>query len=310
MRMQRRAVAPVFAVSVVLLGLTACSDGVVTPTALDAGDADQPAAPTSTLSTAATATMRINATSPFELGFFGTAECFDFDTGSKLSVFGDFEAAPCEFAFVDTGGGKARVVHNKDKGVEVAVTSEFFDEVFLDDLAAITFSSSLLSVPFTTTTLFEASGGDVFKIGPVSATTTDVTFRWAPVTEAPFISVEVDIRPGSDPNSLPLDDSGRLPTAILTTGDFDAGDVDPATVTLGDLQDTETPVATKPNGTLFAALEDVDGDADLDLVLHFEVPALVGNSDLGASSERLVLTGETTAGEPIRGSDSVNPVGP
>lgn len=103
--------------------------------------------------------------------------------------------------------------------------------------------------------------------------------------ETPFTPVEVDIKPGSDPNSLSLDDSGRLPAAILTTGDFDAGDVDPATLTLGDGEGSDVPVAARPNGTLFSVLEDVDGDSDLDLVLHFEVPALVDDGDGDGGSD-------------------------
>ena len=94
--------------------------------------------------------------------------------------------------------------------------------------------------------------------------------------------------------------------AILTTDDFDAADVDPATVTLGDDDGNDTGVAARKNGTLFVSLEDVDDDGDLDLILHFDTQALVGNGDLDASSTELILNGETTGGQAIQGGDSVN----
>ena len=94
--------------------------------------------------------------------------------------------------------------------------------------------------------------------------------------------------------------------AILTTDDFDAADVDPATVTLGNDDGNDTSVATRKKGSLKASLEDVDDDGDLDLILHFDTQALVGNGDLDANTTELILNGETTGGQAIQGSDSVN----
>jgi len=42
--------------------------------------------------------------------------------------------------------------------------------------------------------------------------------------------VEIDIKPGSYPNSINLDSGRVVPVAILTTPDFDASIVDPGTV--------------------------------------------------------------------------------
>lgn len=120
------------------------------------------------------------------------------------------------------------------------------------------------------------------------------------------IPVDIDIKPDSDPNSINVGNKGRIPVAILTTDDFDAADVDPASVTLGDDDGNDTGVAARKNGTLFASLEDVDNDGDLDLILHFDTQALVGNGDLDAGTTELILNGDTTGGQPIQGSDSVN----
>lgn len=118
--------------------------------------------------------------------------------------------------------------------------------------------------------------------------------------------VEVDIKPGSDENPVNLRSKGNIPVAILTTDDFDAGTVDPSTVTLGNNDGADTPVAARKNGSLMAGLEDVDDDGDLDLVLHFSTQELVANGDLDGNTTELTLNGGTTDGLlVIHGSDTV-----
>ncbi|HSJ23932.1 MAG TPA: S8 family serine peptidase [Longimicrobiales bacterium] len=122
-----------------------------------------------------------------------------------------------------------------------------------------------------------------------------------------YLGIDIDITPTGSPNSVNLRDRGRLPVAILSSSTFDATTVDPATVVLGDEAGTDTPVAARPNGRLFAAVEDVNGDGLPDLVLHFSVPALVANGDLTAGSTHLVLRGFMQDGcTNFRGQDSVN----
>ena len=111
------------------------------------------------------------------------------------------------------------------------------------------------------------------------------------------VEIEIDIKPGSDPNSINPKSKGVMPVAILTTETFDATTVDPLTVEFG------PDGATEAHGK--GHIEDVDGDSDLDLVLHFKVQ----DTGIACGDTSASLTGETPGGEPIEGSDSINTVG-
>jgi hypothetical protein len=104
-----------------------------------------------------------------------------------------------------------------------------------------------------------------------------------------IIQVTIDIKPGSDPNSINLGSKGVVPVAVLTTDDFDASEVDPETV--------EFAGAAPERWTS----EDVDGDGDLDLLFHFDTE----NLNLTEDSEDATLTGLTLDGYEITGTDSV-----
>ena len=53
------------------------------------------------------------------------------------------------------------------------------------------------------------------------------------------------------------------------------------------------------------ALEDVDGDTDWDLILHFDTQ----ETGIGCDDTEATLTGQTLGGVPIAGTDSINTVG-
>ncbi len=157
-------------------------------------------------------------------------------------------------------------------------------------------------VPLDVTTTIPLGTSTVtFQLRDFGAIAGNTNLFLMTVTSA--INVTIDIKPGSDPNSINLGNKGGISVAILTTDDFDAADVDPATVTLGNDDGNDTSVATRKNGSLEASLEDVDDDGDLDLILHFDTQALVGNGDLDANTTELILNGETTGGQAIQGRD-------
>jgi len=118
------------------------------------------------------------------------------------------------------------------------------------------------------------------------------------------LSVQIDVKPGSDPNSINLASNGLIAVAIFTTDDFDASQVDAGTVVFAGAS------------AVHSALEDVDGDGDLDMVLHFEVQetnladvyAQLLAEDTSSSNQELSvsLTGETTDDKAFEGTDGVD----
>lgn len=105
--------------------------------------------------------------------------------------------------------------------------------------------------------------------------------------------VDIDIKPGSDPNSINVKSMGVVPVAILTTSTFDASTVDPSTVRFGRTGAEAAPVQSD--------LNDVDQDGDLDLILHFNTQ----DTGFKAGDTNGFLTGRTHDRTPIEGADSV-----
>lgn len=113
--------------------------------------------------------------------------------------------------------------------------------------------------------------------------------------------VAIDIKPGDDQNNINLKSKGVVPVAVLTTDDFDAATVDPATVEFAG-------AAPEHWG-----LEDVDNDGDDDVIFHFRTQEL----DLDQDSTEAILTAQLTgqmttrstaqvSGGTISGSDEVH----
>jgi len=119
----------------------------------------------------------------------------------------------------------------------------------------------------------------------------------------PVISVSIDIKPGSDPNSINPGSKGVIPVAILTTETFDATTVDPDTVHFGP---DGAPVDIRGGGKLKAAIKDVDHDGESDLIMHFRTQ----QTGIAPGDTEACLTGQTFDGQAIVGCDSVRTVPP
>jgi hypothetical protein len=115
----------------------------------------------------------------------------------------------------------------------------------------------------------------------------------------PLIYVEIDIKPGSYPNSINLGNKGVIPVAILSSADFDATTVDPATI---ELAGAGVELRGKSDKAM-AHEEDVDGDGLIDLVIQITTENLEpGYFQDGYAT----LTGSTYDGTAIEGSDEIN----
>ncbi len=88
-----------------------------------------------------------------------------------------------------------------------------------------------------------------------------------------------------------------LPVAILTTPTFDATTVAPATLRLGVTGTEAAPVRV--------GRADVDDDGDVDIQLLFAVQ----ETGLECGDTTLILTGRTTGGQEIEGSESIETEG-
>jgi hypothetical protein len=108
--------------------------------------------------------------------------------------------------------------------------------------------------------------------------------------------VSIDIKPGSDPNSINPRSNGVIPVAVLGSIDFDATQVDVTTVTFG------------PDGASPAHdghVEDVNDDGFMDAVFHFRTQ----ETGIVCGDTEATLTGMTFGGLSIAGTDTVNTVG-
>ena len=115
-------------------------------------------------------------------------------------------------------------------------------------------------------------------------------------------NVEIDIKPGSDPNSINLGSNGVVPVAILGSADFDAATVNPLTVTLAGAG-----VKLKGNSGNAGSLEDVNGDVYPDLVVQVYTENLgLATGDVYAVLNAYTYTGLTF----LTGSDVIRIVPP
>ena len=94
-----------------------------------------------------------------------------------------------------------------------------------------------------------------------------------------------------------------IAVAILTDQDFDATTVDHTTVTFEGASETHVP---KGSGEPIRCEVDVDGDGDIDLLLHFRL----GDTTLTCESIQGTLRGETSEGQAIEGTDAVRMIDP
>jgi hypothetical protein len=122
--------------------------------------------------------------------------------------------------------------------------------------------------------------------------------------EPAVIEVDIDIKPGSYPNSINLGEHGLLPVAILGTSEFYVETIEPDSIGIGGVTLAARGSEKKPK--LAYSYEDTNGDGYLDMMTFFDIQGLVEGNVLMAGTAELLITAILKVGTPIEGTDSVN----
>jgi hypothetical protein len=110
------------------------------------------------------------------------------------------------------------------------------------------------------------------------------------------LAIDVDVKPGSDPNCFNINGHGVVPVAILGSTELDVANVDASSLSFGGLS-----VRVRGNRSPQCNVEDTNGDGYPDLVCQFEddSAAWVEGTDMATVEGRLF------DGTRIAGSDSI-----
>ena len=132
------------------------------------------------------------------------------------------------------------------------------------------------------------------------------------ITVNSVIDALIDVKPGNGAEVAPINlgSNGKTPIAILATQQ-DSGETDDFDPTLVDLSVIDFEINGESITPNIMTLEDIDGDGDLDLLLHFLTQDLA--NILTADSVDLVLTAEfggDALGHDLAASDAIKIVPP
>jgi hypothetical protein len=110
------------------------------------------------------------------------------------------------------------------------------------------------------------------------------------------LAVDIDIKPGSDPNCFNVNGRGVIPVAVLGSESFDVANIDQTTLSFGGLA-----VRVRGNRYPQCSGEEVNADGFLDLVCHFQddADAWVSGDDTAT------LSGQLLDGKTFEGSDTI-----
>ena len=223
-----------------------------------------------------------------ELPYTGTGSSalgFD-DAGNLYSLFRPSTSTTSTFYGIDLSDASGTVIgiSNVMNTPEdfAFVSDSFFVTDFSGGLYQLDISTGVISL-FDGLTPPPHTGGIFLNADPPSA-----------------VPVAIDIKPGSDPNSVNPKSKKKIPVAVLGSIDFDATQIDFSTVTFG--PDGATPAHD-------GHVKDVNRDGFPDMVFHFKTQ----ETGIACGDTEATLNGETFGEPPFQfqftGTDAVKTVG-
>lgn len=113
----------------------------------------------------------------------------------------------------------------------------------------------------------------------------------------PNLTIDIDIKPGSDANTINTSSRGVIPVAILGSNTFDVFDVDVATLAFRPAGVT----GAVPVHTIGGHLKDVNDDGFTDLLSHDRTQ----EAGVAAGDAEACVVGETFDGIQFEGCDDI-----
>ena len=193
------------------------------------------------------------------------------------------------------------------------IKTDVWGEVEADDGLTVTLDPEVhYDVPSGTTVTFTETITVANDVEPCNTLTATVTFyaNSHPAEGAEIgtqtisihvipVPVEIDIKPGSDPNSINLNGNGVVPVGVFGSATFDVNDIDVSTVLFGISGDNTSAVHS-------GHIEYLNGDSYDDMVLHFREGELGIPLDTADNAILdLFLTGKLNDGRSFEGKDEV-----
>ncbi len=214
-----------------------------------------------------------------------------------------------------TGGGTAfNSTPTSGPGTGIK-TVDAFDGA--DGHATVSTSDGLWDTHTLDISSFFPNGVSTIANAEASATIDCLTWGVHVISVKTMINANIDVKPGSCPNSFNVNNKGVLPVAILGSAGFDVSNIDPSTVTLngvspnnsGSISDVSMPYGQYQDD----CYDCNQGGPDLmnDLVLQFSSQAVAAT--LGSVSMNdcisVEIAGEFYDGTPFVGSDMLRIIG-
>lgn len=112
--------------------------------------------------------------------------------------------------------------------------------------------------------------------------------------------IEIDVKPRKE-NRIKFKPHGKLRVAVLSTDDFDALSLDPATIRFGDVEVVD--ILGQPH--VRGRAKDVNKDDRRDLLLEFDMKQLINSGAITIDTTLLSLQAQTVSGDSVFGIDSV-----